>query len=193
MFAANAEVARLESELNHLRDLRQKVESRLAQLEGEDGHWRGQAETLDRDDTRWKELLENAAQRAQGATARHAEAAARLPEAEGALKRAEEAAKALRRELAQAEQSLRVEEAHKSHADKTLEGLGQRRARLEAERGQLAQPDEAALAMLQGACRRPECPGRARRAGRPTCSSACPSTRRSGARRPRPSPAPKSA
>ncbi|MBL8503919.1 MAG: chromosome segregation protein SMC [Rhodocyclaceae bacterium] len=150
MFAANAEVARLESELNHLRDLRQKVESRLAQLEGEDGHWRGQAETLDRDDTRWKELLENAAQRAQGAAARHAEAAARLPEAEGALKRAEEAAQALRRELAQAEQSLRVEEAHKSHAEKTLEGLGQRRARLEAERGQLAQPDEAALAMLQG-------------------------------------------
>jgi chromosome segregation protein len=150
MFAANAEVARLESELNHLRELRQKVESRLAQLEGEDGHWRGQADTLDRDEARWKELLENAAQRVQGAEARHAEAAARLPEAEAALKAAEEAAQALRRELAQAEQSLRVEEAHKSHADKTLEGLAQRRARLETERGQLEQPDEGALGALQG-------------------------------------------
>ena len=51
----------------------------LAQLEGEDSHWRGQAETLDRDEARWKELLENAAQRVQGATARHAEAAADRP------------------------------------------------------------------------------------------------------------------
>ncbi len=149
MFAANAEVARLESELNHLRDLRQKVESRLAQLEGEDGHWRGQSEILDRDEARWKELLENAAQRAQDAAARHDEAAARLPEAEAALKAAEEAAQVLRRELGQAEQSLRVEEAHKSHADKTLEGLGQRRGRLEAERGQLDRPDAEALAILQ--------------------------------------------
>jgi chromosome segregation protein len=149
MFAANAEVARLEAELNHLRDLRQKVESRLAQLEGEDNHWRGQAETLDRDEARWKELLENAAQRVQGATSRHAEAAARLPEAESALKAAEEAANVLRRELAQAEQGLRVEEAHKSHADKTLESLAQRRGRLESERGQIEQPDTAALAALQ--------------------------------------------
>ncbi len=149
MFAANAEVARLESELNHLRDLRQKVESRLAQLESEDGHWRGQAETLDRDEARWKDLLENAAQRALDAEARHDEAAARLPEAEGALKSAEEAAQSLRRELAQAEQNLRVEEAHKHHADKTLDGLSQRRGRLESERGQIERPDEASLAAMQ--------------------------------------------
>ncbi len=149
MFAANAEVARLEAELNHLRDLRQKVESRLAQLEGEDSHWRGQAETLDRDEARWKELLENAAQRVQGATARHAEAAARLPEAESALKAAGESANVLRRELAQAEQGLHVEEAHKSHADKTLETLLQRRGRLESECSQFEQPDTAALLALQ--------------------------------------------
>ena len=149
MFAANAEVARLESELSHLRDLRQKVESRLAQLSNEDSHWRGQSETLDRDEARWKELLENAAQRVQASTARHAEAAARLPEAESALKVSEEAANALRRELAQAEQSLRVEEAHKSHADKTLESHSQRRGRIESERSQIAQPDTAALAALQ--------------------------------------------
>ncbi len=149
MFAANAEVARLESELNHLRDLRQKVESRLAQLSSEDDHWRSQAETLDRDEGRWKDLMENALQRVQGATARHAEAAVRLPETEGVLKASEEAANVLRRELSQAEQNLRVEEAHKSHADKTLGALVQRRDRLENERGQIAQPDTAALVALQ--------------------------------------------
>ena len=53
------------------------------------------------------------------------------------FKSASARAKALRRELAQAEQGLRVEEAHKNHADKTLESLAQRRGRLEAERGQI--------------------------------------------------------
>jgi chromosome segregation protein len=149
MYAANAEVARLESELNHQRELRQKLRSRLAQLESEQNHWRGQSEALDRDQTRWQELLENAALRVRGAAARHAEAAARLPEAESVLKSAEEQAQGLRRELAQAEQALRVEEAHKSHADKTLESLGQRRVRLETERSQLERPDSAALAALQ--------------------------------------------
>ncbi|MBS3916177.1 MAG: chromosome segregation protein SMC [Sulfuritalea sp.] len=149
MFAANAEVARLESELNHLRDLRQKVESRLAQLSDEDSHWRGQAGALDRDEMRWKDLLENAVQRVQSATVRHAEVAARVPDAESTLKASEEAANTLRRDLAQAEQSLRVEEAHKSHADKTLESLAQRRGRIEAERSQIVQPDTAALAVLQ--------------------------------------------
>jgi chromosome segregation protein len=175
------------SELHHLRDLRQKVESRLAQLELEDGHWRGQAETLDRDDTRWKELLENAALRAQGAAARHAEAAAACPRRRPfAQKRAEEAAQALRRELAQAEQGLRVEEAHKSHADKTLEALNSVAAGWRPSAARSSSPMSAALAEP---CRRgSELLPRsslAGAAGRPNCSSACPSTRRSAARRPR--------
>ncbi len=149
MFAANAEVARLESELQHLRDARSRVESRLAQLAGEDSHWRAQAESLDRDEARWRELLENAAQRAEACAARHEEAAARLPDAEAALQGAEAAAADLRRELGQAEQGLRVEEAHQSHAEKTLESLAQRRGRLEGERSALDQPDSAALAVLQ--------------------------------------------
>ena len=149
MFAANAEVARLESELQHLRDARQRVESRLSQLAGEDSHWRGQAETLDRDEARWRELLENATQRVETGAARHEEASGRLPDAEADLQAAEAAAGNLRRELAQTEQELRVEEAHKNHAEKTLEALAQRRGRLEAERGQLAQPDTAALAALR--------------------------------------------
>ncbi len=149
MFAANADVARLESEISHLRDSRQKLEARLAQLDAEDTHWRSQAETLDRDEARWRELRDNTVLRAQASEARHAEAAERLPDAEAALQAAEAAANNLRRDVAQAEQNLRVEEAHKSHADKSLDGLSQRRSRLEAERGQLAQPDTAALAALR--------------------------------------------
>ncbi len=149
MFAANAEVARFESELNHQRDLRQKVESRLAQLEAEEGQWRTQSENFDQDEIRWKDLLENAVQRVRMAELRHHDALHRLPEAESALKAAEEATQAVRRDLAQAEQSLRVEEAHKSHADKTLEALAQRRGRLEAERSQITVPDMAALEALR--------------------------------------------
>jgi len=164
MFAANAEVARLEAELQHLRDARSRVEARLAQLAAEDAQWRGQAEASDRDELRWRELMDNAAQRVAAGAARHDGATARLPEGEAGLRAADAAADALRRELAQAEQSLRVEEAHRSHADKSLEGLAQRRHRLESERATLARPDDAALAALQARTAETEAALAARRA-----------------------------
>ena len=149
MFAANAEVARLESELQHLRDARSRIEARQAQLGGEAAHWRTQSETTDRDEARWRELLENATQRAAASALRHDEVATRLPAGEASLQAADTTGNTLRRELAQAEQGLRVEEAHRSHADKILEGLGQRRSKLASERDALEQPDSAALASLQ--------------------------------------------
>ncbi|MFZ5465586.1 MAG: chromosome segregation protein SMC [Pseudomonadota bacterium] len=149
MFAANADVARLEAELQHLRDARARLEARLAQLHNDEGHWRGQAQQLEQDERRWQELLENARLRVAACAARHEEAAACLPEAEAALQEAEAAASGARRELAQAEQNLRVEEAHRSHADKALDNLSLRRTRLEDERAALAEPDMAALEQLR--------------------------------------------
>ncbi|MFZ5511532.1 MAG: chromosome segregation protein SMC [Pseudomonadota bacterium] len=149
MFAANADVARLEAELQHLRDARARLEARLAQLHNDEGHWRGQAQQLEQDERRWQELLENARLRVAACAARHEEAAARLPEAESALQEAEAAASGARRELAQAEQNLRVEEAHRSHADKALDNLSLRRTRLEDDRAALAEPDMAALEQLR--------------------------------------------
>jgi len=148
-YAANAEVARLESEIAHMRDSRQRLENRLSQLAVEDEHWRSQASQLSAEAGRWKALLENAGERAVAAAARHEEAAARLPQAEDALQAAGSAVAAVRSQLTEAEQGARLSEADKGHAARALEGLSQRRLRLEAEKSALDAPDPAALAAAE--------------------------------------------
>lgn len=145
MFAANAEVARLESELARQRDTRARVEARLSQLGADEQNWIAQRETAVRDTERWQDLLENARLRVASAEARHAEAAARLPASEDALRAAEAAAAAVRRDLNAAESQIRVEDTHRQNAQRALETSNQRRARLAADRGALEAPDPAAI------------------------------------------------
>ena len=145
-FAASAEVSRLESEINHLRDSRARLETRLAQLAAEDGHWRAQHGQLAGDESRWTQLLDNARSRAATAAARHGEAAAKLPEAESAVQAAAVEVTEARRALSDTEQALRLAEADKGHAQRALEALVQRRTRLEQDRQGLGAPDPALLA-----------------------------------------------
>jgi len=149
MVVAKAEVSRLETEINHLRDTRQKLDTRLAQLATENTHWNNQRAELELEATRWQALLENARLRAETSVIRHEEAAARLPQAEEAVRLAEEATAATRRAVNQAEQGLRLGEANTIHAQRALEGYSQRRARLDQERTALGQPDPAVLAASQ--------------------------------------------
>ncbi|MFA6313622.1 MAG: chromosome segregation protein SMC [Sterolibacterium sp.] len=151
MVGAKAEVGRLESEIHHLLDARQKLETRLAQLATEDAHWNAQRLELEREATRWQALLENARLRAETSVARHEEAAARLPQAEEAVRSAEAATAAARRAVNEAEQGTRLGEANRIHAQRAIEGYTQRRTRLDQERQAIAQPDQALLAARQAA------------------------------------------
>ncbi|CAB1368170.1 chromosome segregation protein SMC [Denitratisoma oestradiolicum] len=156
MYAANAEVTRLETEIGRMRETTLRLEQRLQQLSVEDGHWRGQAAQLQQDAARWNSLLENARLRAGTAGARHEEAAERLPQAEEAVQAAGSALSEARMLLAEAEQGLRLAEADRGHADRALEGLGQRAARLEQEKAALGAPDPIQLAASQEAQARAE-------------------------------------
>ena len=146
LFAAGAEVARLETELQHLSEARKRLEARLAQLELDRGHWSSRREALAADRERWQALAENAALRAEHAEARHLEIADRLPELDASRQAADATMAAARRELAHTEQQLRVEETQRASALRALEALQQRRGRLEGERGAIVGPDEGALA-----------------------------------------------
>jgi len=156
MYAANAEVKRLESEINHVRDSRTRLETRLAQLDVEDGHWSGELRRVDEEDFRWKALLENSRERSLTSAARHEEAAARLPEAEDAVAAASHQVAEARKALNEAEQGVRLAEADRGHALRALENLAQRRIRLEQERVALGQPDPVQLAAAQEAEARAE-------------------------------------
>jgi len=149
LFAASAEVSRLETELQHLGETRKRLDERLAQLDGERRHWRTRRETLEGEGARWRELAANAATRAEQAEARHAEVAQNVPELETEHHDAEVTVAASRRELAATEQQLRVEEANRAHAGRALESYSQRRERLDEERGAIAGPDTALLAQRQ--------------------------------------------
>jgi chromosome segregation protein len=123
LFAAGAEVSRLEAERRHLVEARQRLETRLTQLGADEAQWRSRLAAL-------------------AGEARHEEAGERLPEAEEALRLAEGTSAALRRELAQSEQLLRVEETKRASALRALEGLAQRRERLERELDGIEAPDQ---------------------------------------------------
>jgi chromosome segregation protein len=150
LFAVGAEVSRLEAERRHLLEARQRLEARLAQLATEEAQWQTRLATLAGEDERWRTLAENAGLRAVQAEARHEEAGRRLPEAEEAVRLAEGTSLALRRELAQSEQVLRVEETKRASAQRALEGLAQRRERLEREVEAIEVPDERGLAEREG-------------------------------------------
>ncbi|MDR2093422.1 MAG: chromosome segregation protein SMC, partial [Azoarcus sp.] len=149
LFAAGAEVSRLEAELRHLGEARQRLDARLAQLDTDLDHWRARRETLDVERVRWEALAENAALRVEQAEARHQEISAHSPERESDQRAAEATVAAVRRELAATEQQLRVEDAHRVHAGRALDALIQRRAKLDGEHGGIEGPDTALLAERQ--------------------------------------------
>ncbi|MDR0703233.1 MAG: chromosome segregation protein SMC [Azoarcus sp.] len=149
LFAAGAEVSRLEAELRHLGEARQRLDARLAQLDVDVDHWRIRRETLDMERVRWEALAENAALRVEQAEARHQEISGRSPECESDQRAAEATVAAVRRELAATEQQLRVEDAHRVHAGRALDALIQRRAKLDGEHGGIEGPDAALLAGRQ--------------------------------------------
>jgi chromosome segregation protein len=149
MYSAKSEVERLESEIGHMRDNRQRLETRIAQLTTEDGHWRGQQAELSREAERWSSLKENAGARAEAAKMRHEEASERMPQLEELVESSGAQLTDARRILSEAEHALKLADAEKSHAGRTLDTLTQRRERLEQEKSALPQPDPMQLEIAQ--------------------------------------------
>ena len=129
-----------------MRDSRQRLETRLTQLDVERAHWSGEQKRVEDEEFRWRSLLDNSAERMATAQARHEEAAARLPEAENEVQNAGSQVVEARRLLNEAEQGLRLAEADRGHALRAIENFAARRARLEQEKSALAAPDPAQLA-----------------------------------------------
>ncbi|MDR3323489.1 MAG: chromosome segregation protein SMC [Zoogloeaceae bacterium] len=135
LFAVNAEVARLETEIRHRKESRLKLEARLTQLAGEETHWTAQAEKLASDRERWEALQELANRRLEEAEAKNEAQAGREPQAEEAHRAAQVEMERTRREIAQTEQRLQVELTHRAHAQRSLQALAQRRDKLRQELG----------------------------------------------------------
>jgi chromosome segregation protein len=145
LYAVNAETARLEAEIRHRKEARRQLEGRLAQLAGEEAHWRGQAEKLASEQGRWEELRELSNVRLEQAEAKLETATERLPLAEGKQGTTRAEIETLRRDIAQVEQRLQVELTHRTHAKRSQETLRQRRERLQQSAAAEVAPERAAL------------------------------------------------
>jgi len=133
MYAANAEVARLEAEIRHRRESRSQLEARLVQLEGELAHWTATAEKLAEDRLKWEETQEIARLRVEEAEERLHQQMNIAPQVEEDHAQAQEELLRLRTRSSTGEQKLEVELTNKSHAQRALQAIAQRRERLREE------------------------------------------------------------
>ena len=148
LYAANAEVARYESELRHVEETRQRLESQYTERQTQLSSWREQRSQLTQALHMWAARADLAKQRVTEAQARLEDENARLPQAEQAFRSAQEQLSEARSGLMQGESRLQLEQTNLSHLESSLKALEQRRERLEAELGTLIQPDDAALGTL---------------------------------------------
>ncbi|MDH3320130.1 MAG: chromosome segregation protein SMC, partial [Betaproteobacteria bacterium] len=146
LYAANAEVARLESELRHVEETRQRLEFQHAERRAQLGGWREQRAQLTQALHLWAGRAGGARQRVEDSQARAALEGGKLPDAERAFRGAQEQQSECRNLAMRAESRAQLEQSNLEHVERALEALTQRRERLQAEHRSLLQPDAALLA-----------------------------------------------
>jgi chromosome segregation protein len=149
LYGANSEVARHESELRHVEQTRQRLESQHIEWRIQLGSSREQRSGLTQALHMWVARAGTAKQRSLAAEGRLGEENGRLPQAEKAFRAAQERLNEARSQLMQAESRLQLERTNLSHLERDRQGLGQRRERLQAELQTLSEPDAEALSGLQ--------------------------------------------
>jgi chromosome segregation protein len=163
LYAANSDVARLESELRYVEETRSRLENQHTERVAQLGAWREQRAQLTQSLHSWASRTESARQRlAQTRDALEREKA-RLPQAEAAFRAAREQLDRARERLVQSESRLEIERTGLAHLESSLQTHAQRRERLEGELRALARPEaeargelEARIARLEGSLREAE-------------------------------------
>jgi chromosome segregation protein len=149
-YEANAETARLEQELAHLRDNRGRVERELADLRAQDERGREQLAAAEATLAELQIEREAAAEDMASSDAALRTEGERLPVAEEAFRTSRTRYEGLQRSLALAEQAMGVEQTQCAHARQTLGDLRARAQRLHEERGTLQPANAVRLAELRG-------------------------------------------
>jgi chromosome segregation protein len=149
LYAANAEVARYESELRHVEETRQRLESQYTERQTQLSSWREQRSQLTQALHMWAARAGTAKQRVADAQACLEDENAKLPHAEQAFRSAQERLSEARSGLMQGEGRLQLEQTNLSHLESSLKALEQRRERLEEELRALVRPEDAELGALE--------------------------------------------
>jgi chromosome segregation protein len=146
LYAANAEVARHESELRHVEENRQRFEGLHTERRAQLGAWREQRAQLTQAMHSWVSQTAAAKQRVGELRARLAQENERLPAAEHEHRGAQERLDEARGRLLRTEGAWQVAQATRAHAESDLQSLAQRGDRLAGELRALEEPSGDALA-----------------------------------------------
>ena len=133
LYEANAETARLEQSLQHLRESRRRVENQIAALSREQDEAAQQLRGLEQTLGEQRAALEIAAEQLDACREQERQEAQLLPAAEQAFAALRAEVDRLAEELARHRQEEQIELTRNGHAAKVLAQLSQRRERLEQE------------------------------------------------------------
>jgi chromosome segregation protein len=148
LYEANAEVARLEQQIAHIRENRSRIEHHIATLRSQLESSQSQLLDAQRGLDEARTECGRADERVVASEAELSAQSQKLPLAEAAHRTSYNQREELQRVLAQVQQRLQVEQTKTGHAARLLEQFAQRQSRLADERGRLPVPDVAAMLQL---------------------------------------------
>ena len=151
LYEANAEVARLEQQIAHVRDSRARIEHQLATLGVQLEQNRSQHAAAQSSLEEWRGEKAQAEGQLAACAARVAQESEKLPVAEETYRATHNRRDELQRSLAGVEQALKVEQTKLAHTERLIDQLAQRGEKLREEQAGLEVPDSAALAELERA------------------------------------------
>ncbi|MFC4158738.1 chromosome segregation protein SMC [Chitinimonas lacunae] len=142
---ANARVAKLEQQLLHLRETRQRLSQQLAQAKAQLEQNARSRTDLDGEREQWQQRLEDATLAQEDGQIALLDEQTELPRLEAHYKACDESLQTAQLALSQARQGRQLAEQQLQHLERSLNQLRQRRDRLEAEAAALSPPDLPAL------------------------------------------------
>ncbi|ODT81732.1 MAG: chromosome segregation protein SMC [Nitrosomonadales bacterium SCN 54-20] len=130
LYAANAEVAYTEQQIQHVRENYQRIAQQIAAMRHQLEHYATQADTAADSLNRWREEYEQARLGSEVSKQKATVENEKLPLAETAFRTRQEKLAEVQRDLLLAEQSEQLEKSHRAHAEEALQQLEIRRKRL---------------------------------------------------------------
>ena len=149
LYAAQAEVARLEAEIRFVVEARERAQRGHAELQEQLDQWQQRQQQARADAETAAIEIETAEQLQQQAIARVEEQSELIPALEARLADAQMRAAECRAQAAAAQQRLQAEAERQRNLGQQRQAVEQRMQRLQAERRQLASPDGARLLELE--------------------------------------------
>ncbi len=148
LYETNAEIARVEQQITHIRENRSRVEQQIGSLNNQIATAESGLAQSSTSLEAWRAQHAQAETRLADCESGIVGERAQLPVAEGAWRATSNRRDELQQAVGRAEQSRQVEQTKLNHAMRVIAGLAQRNERLHEEQNNLEKPDTAALNIL---------------------------------------------